>query len=131
VYSAGAQILANSFDWLLPELGAGELPVPPQPGAMANHVLGLMMLCVICFGLFGFDGFLGFSYLAAIFVPSVSPVRLFQEAFSTLHRKTNLPEIQMAARSTFSLSQSASFDDSVPADEESDEETASLMNKES
>lgn len=132
VYSAGAQILANSFDWLLPELDAGELPVPPQPGTMANPILGLMMLCFVFFGLVGFDGFLGFSYLAAFFVPSVSPVGLFQEAFSTLHRKTNLPEIQMAARSSLPVSQSVSFDDSAPThDEESDEETASLMNKES
>jgi hypothetical protein len=132
VYSAGAQILANSFDWLLPELGAGKLPVPPQPGSMANHILGLMMLCIIFFGIFGFDGFLGFSYLAAIFVPSVSPASLFQEAFSTLHRKTNLPEIQMAVRSssTLPVTRSASLD-SGSAHEESDEESASLLNKES
>lgn len=130
VYSAGTQILANSFDWLLPELGAGELPVPPQPGAMANPILGLVMLCLVLFGLVGFDGFLGFSYLAVIFVPSVSPATLFQEAFSTLHRKTNLPEIQMTVRSSLPLSGSASLD-SGPISEESDEETASLLNKES
>lgn len=130
VYSAGTQILANSFDWLLPELDAGELPVPPQPGAMANHVLGLMMLCFVFLGIVGFDGFLGFSYFAAIFVPNVSPVWLFQEAFSSLHRKMNLPEIQMSVRSPSLPSRSESFN-SGPASEESDEETASLMNKES
>lgn len=95
VYSAGAQILCNAMDWLLPTPKVGPLKAPPHPGAMAHPLLGFMVLCFAAAGIFFFDGFLGFSYLAAIIVPSAAPKRLFYEAFSTLHQNKNLPALEM------------------------------------
>lgn len=95
VYSAGAQILANAADWLLPEPLKDDPKPPNQPGAMAHMQLGLMIMLVAAFGIIGFDGFMGFSYLAAIFVPSIAPVRLYNEAFADLHRRKRLPAIEM------------------------------------
>jgi hypothetical protein len=95
VYSAGAQILANSADWLLPEPLLADPKPPNQPGAMAHMQLGFMIMLVAAFAIFGFDGFMGLSYLAAIFVPSVAPVRLYYEAFSDLHRRKRLPTLEM------------------------------------
>lgn len=86
VYDAGAQILFNALDWLLPP------PVipyftPPKVGKMANPLLGLVMLILITTGLVGFDGFLGFSFLASFFVRGVFPPELEEEAFYALHKK--------------------------------------------
>jgi len=95
VYSAGAQILCNSMDWLLPIPNIG-LPKPPnQPGSMSDPLLGFYLLCFAAAGIFLFDGFMGFSYLAAIIVPSVSPKGLHYEAFSVLHRNNHLPALEM------------------------------------
>ena len=99
VYSAGAQILCNAVDWLLPEPIVGLLPEPKQPGAMAHPTLGLLLLCFAAAGIFLFDGFMGFSYLAAIFAPNASPVKLYFEAFSTLHKANGLPALEMQTRS--------------------------------
>jgi hypothetical protein len=126
VYSAGAQILSNALDWLLPEPLTGDPKPPPEPGAMGHPKLGLMIFCFVFFGLVGFDGFMGFSYLAAIFVPSVSPLGLYQEAFSSLHRNKNLPAIEMQTppapvASVPSAPSSLNFDE---------EEAASLLDKE-
>jgi len=90
VYDAGAQILFNAIDWLLPAGGVVDPIIPPRAGKMANPTLGVMILVFIAMGLFCFDGFLGFSYLAAIFVKGVMPLRLYEEAFSTLHKKIGL-----------------------------------------
>jgi hypothetical protein len=98
VYSAGAQVLANAVDWLLPIPIKGDPKPPNQPGAMAHMTLGLMILVVAAFGIIGFDGFMGFSYLAAIFVPSVAPARLYYEAFSDLHRRKKLPSLERLER---------------------------------
>lgn len=95
VYSAGAQILCNAVDWLLPTPKVGLPKPPPTPGAMAHPPLGFMILCFAAAAIFLFDGFLGFSYLAAFVVPSLAPKRLFYEAFSTLHRTQNLPALEM------------------------------------
>lgn len=89
VYSAGAQILFNALDWLLPP-GAAEPVKPPRIGKMANPMLGGMMLILVAIGLVFFDGFLGFSYLAGLFVKGVMPHQLHDEAFSALHRKLGL-----------------------------------------
>ena len=129
VYSAGAQILSNSFDWLLAEHETVSGKPSKQPGEMANPYLGMMMLCFAFFGIYGFDGFVGFSYMAALLVPSVSPGGLYQEAFSALHRKAGLPEIQgPSIRSSSNITQrSNSFDHD---DDASDEEAISLIGKE-
>jgi len=86
VYSAGAQILFNSLDWLLPP-DFEEPVIPPRIGKMANPLLGLMMLILVVIGLVSFDGFLGFSYLASLFASGVMPHLLQEEAFATLHHQ--------------------------------------------
>jgi len=70
IYDAGAQILANSFDWLLPgsSVAIQRDLILPQIGSMANPYLGLMILCFITIGLLFFDGYFGFSYLSSIAV---------------------------------------------------------------
>lgn len=99
IYEGGAQILLNALDWLLPDRDTSEPFNPPQPGKMANPVLGAMILCFVAMGLFFFDAFMGVSYLASLFVPSVTPSLLYEEAFSTLHRKMGLPEIELSGGS--------------------------------
>lgn len=95
VYGAGAQILFNSFDWILnaDDVTPNEF-TPNKPGKMANTALGLMMLFISLLGLFFFDGFLGFSYLASFFVKGVMPFGLYEEAFATLHQKNGLPVLE-------------------------------------
>ena len=95
VYDAGAQILANAMDWL-PELDETELFTPPQPGAMANPSLGFMILLFAFLGVVFFDGFMGFSYLASIFVSNMKPCDLYAEAFTSLHLRKNLPQLELA-----------------------------------
>merc|ERR1712071_201847 len=73
---------------------------PNEPGKMANPSLGLMMLCFGIVGLLFFDGFLGFSYLASFFVRGVMPNDLYEEAFTQLHEKNNLPPITSSKFST-------------------------------
>lgn len=97
VYDAGAQIFANSLDWLLQTKVESETFTAPEPGKMANPFLGLMMLCLSFIGLVFFDGFLGFSYLAGLFVKGVLPSDLYLEAFTLLHEKSRLPRITMSS----------------------------------
>jgi hypothetical protein len=131
VYSAGAQILCNAMDWLLPVPNTGSLPPPPQPGKMAHEKLGFMMLCLAAAGLFLFDGFMGFSYFAAIFAPGVAPRRLFFEAFSYLHQKKKLPSLEMPGpSSTLSNPQRSSIPVPERRPSADDEEMISLVGKE-
>jgi len=100
VYDAGAQIIANSFDWLLPKRNADEPIKPLEPGTMSNPFLGLMMLCFCFIGLMFFDGFLGFSYVACIFIKGILPSDLYTEAFTILHDKMKLPPIVASSSAT-------------------------------
>jgi hypothetical protein len=93
VYSAGTQILCNSMDWLLPTPLLAPPREPPQPGSMGHPILGFAILVLCLFGIVGFDGFLGFSYLAVTFAPSMAPFRLYDEAFSSLHKRKGLPPL--------------------------------------
>lgn len=107
VYSAGAQILFNALDWLLPP-GYDEQRMPPRVGKMADPVLGFFMIVLVLIGLVGFDSFLGFSYLSSLFVRNIMPMDLYEESFSALHRKIGVaspiasksqpPETQMVSR---------------------------------
>eukprot|EP00978_Attheya_sp_CCMP212_P006146 scaffold13844_cov55-Attheya_sp.AAC.2 len=93
VYDAGSQILANALDWILhPHVEKNSFQAN-QPGKMAQPLLGVLMLCLVFVGLFFFDGFLGLSYLASLFVKGVKPNELFDEAFTELHEKMNLPPL--------------------------------------
>ena len=109
VYDAGAQILANALDWLLPKKEHNEPFTPPQPGKMANPFLGLMMLCLSFIGLLFFDAFFGFSYLAGLFVKGILPCDLYAEAFVTLHEKMKLPPINADASSSASVASLNTF----------------------
>jgi hypothetical protein len=93
IYDAGAQILANALDWLLP---VPAQPIvdpfnPPHPGTMANPFLGFIMLLFVFVGLFLMDGFMGFTYFAAWIVPALAPSVLYEEAFTALHQAKRLP----------------------------------------
>ena len=100
IYDAGAQILINALDWLLPTTGRFypiNASFKPRPGSMSNPVLGLMVLCCILIGLFFFDGYLGFSYLApAVLQPSASPlpgrVALFYSSKEEQSRHSFVPQ---------------------------------------
>jgi hypothetical protein len=98
VYDAGAQILANSMDWILFDRSANEDYVPPRPGSMSRPMMGVAMLGFVSLGLFLFDGFFGFSYMASIFVKGVLPKDLYEESFSPLHEKMKLPPVMGRVR---------------------------------
>jgi len=100
IYDAGAQIFANSLDWLLPKRNTNEPIQPLEPGTMSNPFLGLMMLCFCFIGLMFFDGFLGFSYVACIFIKGVLPSDLYTEAFTILHEKMKLPPVVASSSAT-------------------------------
>jgi hypothetical protein len=99
VYSAGAQILFNALDWLLPP-GIVEPVSPPRIGKMANPMLGIAMLVLVIIGLVGCDGFLGFSYLASLFVKGAMPHQLYDEAFAALHIRLGLRAPDMVGTQT-------------------------------
>jgi hypothetical protein len=136
VYSAGAQILCNAMDWLLPNPNVDPPKPPTRPGAMAHPLLGFLLLCFAAAGIFLFDGFMGFSYLAAIIVPSVSPNGLYYEAFSTLHQKAHLPALEMQKLPSVSPVQNDTIIEIIHMDDEGNrtneaaEEIASLIDKE-
>jgi N-acetylneuraminate 9-O-acetyltransferase len=109
VYNAGAQILANSLDWLLVGDPRTDPFTAPQPGKMAHPMLGLYVLAIAAVVIFFFDGMLGLSYFAGLVVPSVQPVRLYEEAFTALHAKLGLPSISPS--SIHSVSSVRSRDD--------------------
>jgi len=106
VYDAGAQILMNSMDWLLPEIKEKTDFSPPDAGSMSNPALGLMMLCFVFMGLVCFDGFMGFSYLASFFVRGVMPSDLCEEAFDELYDRVDVPSGNVHHRSSDSGSSS-------------------------
>ena len=110
VYDAGAQIFANALDWLIEvKDDPTETFTAPEPGKMANPMLGLMMLCLSFIGLMFFDGFFGFSYLAGIFVKGVLPSDLYLEAFTILHESLKLPSITTTFSSSDSVATFNSF----------------------
>lgn len=113
VYDAGIQIIANSLDWLLPQVDSMESPLEPSPpGTLCNPFLGLMMVGFSMIGLFFFDGYLGFSYLSSLLVrhdPSdrtargvshprghssaIMPNDMYDDAFVSYHQRLKLPSI--------------------------------------
>ncbi|KAL3822907.1 hypothetical protein ACHAXA_010690 [Cyclostephanos tholiformis] len=99
VYSAGAQILFNALDWLLPP-GIIEPVTPPRIGKMANPTFGVAMLILVIIGLVGCDGFLGFSYLSTLFAKGVMPHHLYHEAFSALLIRLGLRAPDMVGTQT-------------------------------
>lgn len=78
IYDAGAQILFQSMDWLLPESSAS-IVSPKDIGSMSNAAYGTILLALIAIGLISHDGFLGFSHLACLFVKGVKPSDLYSD----------------------------------------------------
>lgn len=116
VYDAGIQIMANSFDWLIPEYAPmdGTSFVPLSTGTMGNPFYGIMMLCFSLIGLFFFDGYFGFAYLSSLLmrqgsrltprkgadrVPLVTPSDLYEEAFALYHQRFKLPSVESTSAS--------------------------------
>jgi hypothetical protein len=98
VYDAGAQIILNSFDWLLPPLEQPSTSIP-RPGSMAHPSLGLLTLILVCLAIFSLDSFVGVSYLASLLAPEVFPPKLYQEAYSLLHQQKKIPSLQVESSS--------------------------------
>ncbi len=92
VYDAGAQILMNALDWLLPAHEA-EPVIPPQIGKMSNPILGFMMLVLVGISLLAYDGFLGFTYLASAFVKGLKPHELHRKASSSSKKPSREEQI--------------------------------------
>jgi hypothetical protein len=111
VYNGGAQILANSFDWLLIGDPLKDPFVAPNPGKMAHPLLGLYVLAVVAVVIFFFDGFLGLSYFAGLVVPSARPIYLYEEAFLALHAKLGLPLIVNSSVHSVSSAHSRDLDE--------------------
>ena len=120
VYSAGAQILFNALDWLLPP-GVVEPVISPRIGKMANPNFGFGMLFLVVLGVFCFDGFLGFSFLASVFVDGVMPYQLYEEAYATLHKALDL-HVAKKIRSSVKISKSPRA-----GNNDADEEIAELL----
>jgi hypothetical protein len=103
VYDGGAQILANALDWLLP---VSDEDVVGDPNAtiesLGNPWLGLVLVGFCLISLFLFDGFMGASHLAALFIPSATPHRLFDQAFTSLHQRMGLPAVARGRNSNSS-----------------------------
>jgi N-acetylneuraminate 9-O-acetyltransferase len=125
VYDGGAQILANAMDWLLLERDDDEPIAVPRPGSMDNPYFGLVMLGFVFVSLFYLDGFMGVSYIAAFFVPSVSPRTLKDEAFESLHQRMGLPAVHSAAASLSALQHVS--DVRKNSDRDSDDEMDGLL----
>jgi hypothetical protein len=107
VYDAGSQILINSFDWLLPHDDDHDLRhIPPSPGSMANPLYGITITVFLLLSLYCMDAFAGISVIASIvaFVPEVSPINLYNEAFTALHnqKRHNLWNLVPGSRETVS-----------------------------
>jgi len=95
VYDAGAQILTNAMDWLLPKQ-TKKISEPPRPGSMAHPGLGLMMVALSAIALFSFDSYFGLSFLAKLVLGQdikIASSELYEEAFTLLHEKMNLPPV--------------------------------------
>lgn len=110
VYDAGAQIILNSFDWLIPA-NEGLRLSPPRLGTMAHSVWGLVILVLIIGALFSFDAYAGLSYLASLVAPDISPLSIHQEAYFLVHQGKNLPSPTTLKKSDGEMSSKWSDDD--------------------
>lgn len=96
VYDVLVQIIAQSFDWALPDRELLELAAfkPNQPGKMANAGLGFAMLMLCAVGLFTFDGYMGFAWLGSLVTGGPDPRGMWEEAFEVLHKKIGVPVVE-------------------------------------
>ena len=98
IYDAGAQIILNSFDWLLPldeDQGlTSSSQTNARPGSMAHPLYGLVVIFFIAICLLLMDAFGGLSYLASLLLaPESTPAALHYLAYSSLHQRNNLPQV--------------------------------------
>jgi N-acetylneuraminate 9-O-acetyltransferase len=97
IYDAGAQILANALDWLLPESSGDASFVSRPVGSMGSPLLGLAMVVLVLVGICCFDGFMGLLCIASCFLPKAAPYHLYEEAYSAFHLRTGLPGISQSS----------------------------------
>ena len=93
IYDAGAQILFNALDWIIPNSKSVTInSYLPKPGSLGNAMLGLMMICIALIGLFFFDGYFGISYLAQAVVMNntISPGELYDDAFAGIFKRLKI-----------------------------------------
>ncbi|GKY95115.1 hypothetical protein MPSEU_000475400 [Mayamaea pseudoterrestris] len=117
IYDGGAQILANAFDWLLPDRRVQDrkkvTSTVPNVGAMAHPMYGLSMLLCVIVALYTRDGFFGCSYIAGVVVPAVRPFVIFTDAYTNFHARMNIstPPVPSVTYSNQELDKSHSSDD--------------------
>ena len=127
VYDAGAQILFQSFDWLLPEPMDSFMVSPKEVGTMSNPSFAVLLLALLFIGLAAFDGFLGFSYLACLFVKGVRPCDLYADASSEELKKRRDEGITLTKRNKNSSTKSQCYSSRKNGDRNVDDEIAALL----
>jgi len=85
VYSAGVQILSNSFDWLLWGKSDRSSESYNEVGVLSNPFKGLITMTVAIFGIYKFDSFLGLLYLTSSFVRGIRPDAMNEVTLQTLN----------------------------------------------
>ena len=89
---AGAQIIFNALDFLLPS-PTNEIDSSPKKveNLSQKPYLGLMMICIALIGLFFFDGYFGVSYLAQFLAKdAISPGELYEAAFAPIFKRLKI-----------------------------------------
>lgn len=133
VYDAGAQILMNALDWLLPPNEAEPIIITPEIGKMSNPMLGLAMLVLVGIGLFTFDGFLGFTYLASAFVKGLKPNELHRQILRSSKKSSRVevadPEANGVMRSRLKKAKARKRAPKAKTSENLDSEIAALIGR--
>lgn len=104
VYDAGAQIILNSFDWLLPPATEDFLEISaPRPGSMAHPLYGFMVMILVLVCLISIDAFAGLEWLACTLVgkADLSPWNMYHNAYAAFHQIHNLPAFQCGEPNIF------------------------------
>jgi hypothetical protein len=83
VYFAGAQILSNSFDWLLE--GKDDKPTESfaEIGVLSDPLKGLITMTVVVIGLYKFDSLLGLLYFVSSVIQGIRPDILYEDILKT------------------------------------------------
>ena len=97
VYDAGAQIILNSFDWLVPnDKNHSAVHEISRPGSIAHPFYGLLVIFLVLVCLFSVDVYVGLSWISCWLANSLEllPLVIYHEAYSVLHQRKGLPSLQ-------------------------------------